>query len=214
MEQLLVWVKKLAVFMILCSYMEHLLPAQYKRYFHMCTGLILILMITSPLRQVLQGNIGSEVSCLLENLRTGSQVYQMKGEDGKRYQAYYMKQYKAAMTDQIRNLADMSGLRAEEIRLSVNEDVSSDSYGCPTEVSMHVLSEDGMEADNGSKKQFRQLLSQQLGMAESQIHFGYSGEGGRRKWQISKHSGSSLKEGKTAAKGKKTGLCFWHLWGC
>ena len=80
-----------------------------------------------------------------------------------------MKQYKAAMTEQIRNLADMSGLRAEEIRLSVNEDVSSDSYGCPTEVSMHVLSEDGMEADNGSKKQFRQLLSQQLGMAESQI---------------------------------------------
>ena len=152
MEQLLVWVKKLAVFMILCSYMEHLLPAQYKRYFHMCTGLILILMITSPLRQVLQGNIGSEVSCLLENLRTGSQVYQMKGEDGKRYQAYYMKQYKAAMTEQIKNLADMSGLRAEEIRLSVNEDVSSDSYGCPTEVSMHVLSEDGMEADNGSKK--------------------------------------------------------------
>lgn len=99
----------------------------------------------------------------------------MKGEDGKRYQAYYMKQYKAAMTEQIRNLADMSGLRAEEIRLSVNEDVSSDSYGCPTEVSMHVMSEDGMEADNGSKKQFRQLLSQQLGMAESQIHFGYSG---------------------------------------
>ena len=175
MEQLLVWVKKLAVFMILCSYMEHLLPAQSKRYFHMCTGLILILMITSPLRQVLQGNIGSEVSCLLENLRTGSQVYQMKGEDGKRYQTYYMKQYKAAMTEQIRNLADMSGLRAEKIRLSVNEDVSSDSYGCPTEVSMHVLSEDGMEADNGSKKQFRQLLSQQLGMAESQIHFGYSG---------------------------------------
>ena len=99
MEQLLVWVKKLAVFMILCSYLQHLLPAQYKRYFHMCTGLILILMITSPLRQVLQGNIGSEVSCLLENLRTGSQVYQMKGEDGKRYQAYYMKQYKAAMTE-------------------------------------------------------------------------------------------------------------------
>lgn len=63
-------------------------------------------MITSPLRQVLHGNIGSEVSCLLENLRTGSQVYQMKGEDGKRYQAYYMKQYKAAMTEQIRNLAD------------------------------------------------------------------------------------------------------------
>ena len=38
-----------------------------------------------------------------------------------------------------------------------------------------LTAEDGMEADNGSKKQFRQLLSQQLGMAESQIHFGYSG---------------------------------------
>ena len=34
MEQLLVWVKKLAVFMILCSYMEHLLPAQYLSLIH------------------------------------------------------------------------------------------------------------------------------------------------------------------------------------
>ena len=32
MEQLLAWVKKLAVFMILCSYMEHLIPSHYKRY--------------------------------------------------------------------------------------------------------------------------------------------------------------------------------------
>ena len=106
MEQLLVWVKKLAVFMILCSYMEHLLPAQYKRYFHMCTGLILILMITSPLRQVLQGNIGSEVSCLLENLRTGSQVYQMKGEDGKRYQAYYRTDQESGRHERIKGRGD------------------------------------------------------------------------------------------------------------
>ena len=40
MEQLLVWVKKLAVFMILCSYMEHLLPAQYKRGWKTISGLL------------------------------------------------------------------------------------------------------------------------------------------------------------------------------
>ena len=70
MEQLLAWVKKLAVFMILCSYMEHLIPSHYKRYFHMCTGLILILMISTPLLRIVHGDMESEVICLLENLRT------------------------------------------------------------------------------------------------------------------------------------------------
>ena len=68
MEQLLAWVKNWQYLMILCSYMEHLIPSHYKRYFHMCTGLILILMISTPL-WIVHGDMESEVICLLENLR-------------------------------------------------------------------------------------------------------------------------------------------------
>ena len=36
MEQLLVWVKNLAVFMILCSYMEHLAAGTIQAIFFIC----------------------------------------------------------------------------------------------------------------------------------------------------------------------------------
>ena len=90
MEQLLAWVKKLAVFMILCSYMEHLIPSHYKRYFHMCTGLILILMISTPLLRIVHGDKESEVICLLENLRTSSKGYQTDSTLEQEYRDYYM----------------------------------------------------------------------------------------------------------------------------
>ena len=183
MEQLLAWVKKLAVFMILCSYMEHLLPSQYKRYFHMCTGLILILMITTPLIQVVRGDLTGEVMYLLENLRTGSSVYKADSKDSEVYRDYYMMQYRQAITEQIENLAAANGLKAGKINFSVDEDTASENYGCLTDVSMGLEMADGGIVDAGVKNQFRQKLGGQLGVAESNIHFSDSvsdsGQGGR-----------------------------------
>lgn len=131
MEQLLAWVKKLAVFMILCSYMEHLIPSHYKRYFHMCTGLILILMISTPLLRIVHGDMESEVICLLENLRTSSKGYQTDSTLEQEYRDYYMSQYKSAVTEQIEAQARSEGLCAEKITFSVDEDPESSSYGLP-----------------------------------------------------------------------------------
>lgn len=183
MEQLLAWVKKLAVFMILCSYMEHLLPSQYKRYFHMCTGLILILMITTPLIHLVRGDLTGEVMYLLENLRTGSSVYKADSKDSEMYRDYYMAQYRQAISEQIENLASANGLKAEQIEFSVDEDTASDRYGCLTELSMRIEMANGGDADPGMKNQFRKNLGGQLGLAESNIHFSDSvsdsGQGGR-----------------------------------
>ena len=178
MEQLLAWVKKLAVFMILCSYMEHLLPSQYKRYFHMCTGLILILMITTPLLQVVRGNMASEVMCLLENLKTGSSVYRSDTKDSEEYRAYYMAQYRAAITEQIQTLAAESGLRTENIDFAVDEDINGNRYGYLTELTMVIEAADGSDVSSGEKTQFKRTLSGQFGLAESHIHLNYSGQGG------------------------------------
>ena len=183
MEQLLLWVKKLAVFMILCSYMEHLLPSQYKRYFHMCTGLILILMITTPLLRIVRGDISSEVLCLVENLKTGSSVYSADSKDSEAYRLYYMAQYRQAIMEQIESLAAANGLKAEQIEFSVDEDAESDGYGSLTELSMCIEMANGSDADVGVRNQFRKTLGGQLGLAEGNIHFNDpvrdSGQGGR-----------------------------------
>lgn len=170
MEQLLVWVKKLAVFMILCSYMEHLLPEQYKRYFHMCTGFILILMIASPLVQVLRGDMASEVMCLLEDFRIRSSVVQADRPDQEKYSQYYMAQYRLALEEQIQKLAEEEGMTVAQIEMSINEDAASECYGCLSELSMNLGSQKEDMVDGRQKNQLKRTLSQQLGVSESHIH--------------------------------------------
>lgn len=170
MEQLLAWVKKLAVFMILCSYMEHLLPAQYKRYFHMCTGFILILMIASPLVQVVRGDMASEVICLLEDFRIRSSGGGAGNQDQEKYSAYYRAQYRLALEEQIQKLAKEENMAVGQIEFSIDEDAASDSYGCLSELSIYLESQEGDPVDGRQKKQLKKTLSQQFGMSESQIH--------------------------------------------
>lgn len=171
MEQLLAWVKKLAVFMILCSYMEHLIPSQYKRYFHMCTGLILILMISTPLLRIVRSDMGSEVICLLENLRTGSQGYEADHTLDQEYRDYYMAQYRSAVKEQIEAMARSEGVNAEKITFSLDEDPESSSYGCLTDLEMTVAAENGGQAEGSIRSRLKKNLSQQLGIQESRIHF-------------------------------------------
>lgn len=166
MEILLQWVKKLAVFMILSSYMEHLLPAGYRRYFHMCMGLILILMVGTPLLRFVNAPLGSDFSYLLEDLRTGSGVYRFEGEAAKGFQDYYMEQYRDAVEAQIRQLAQGDGLEIEAVSFDVEEDINSSDYGRLLHLAITIYSEDGLlEAANG----FRQNLSDQLGIDDSKI---------------------------------------------
>ena len=171
MEQLLAWVKKLAVFMILCSYMEHLIPSHYKRYFHMCTGLILILMISTPLLRIVRGDMGSEVICLLENLRTSSKGYQADAALDQEYRDYYMAQYRSAVTEQIEALVRSEGLNAEKITFSLDEDPESSSYGCLTALELAVSSGNGGQEERSARNRLKKDLSQQLGIQESRIHF-------------------------------------------
>ena len=178
MTQLMIWIKKLAVVMILCSYMAQLLPAQYKRYFHLCTGLILILMMTDPLMRWMHADVGSEISYLMENLKLGSAPYRDDLEENETYRAYYIEQYRVALTEQIVALADASELNAEEVVVSMNEDTASENYGRLTALSMQIALKNGSEADSRTKNQFRQLLSQQLGLAESHIHLTDGRHGG------------------------------------
>ncbi|MGN0205080.1 MAG: stage III sporulation protein AF [Coprococcus sp.] len=166
MDQLLQWVKKLAVFMILSSYMEHLLPAGYRRYFHMCTGLILILMIGTPLFRFVNGSLGSDFAYLLEDLKTGSSVYQFEGNSADTFQEYYMAQYREAVESQIRQLVNGCGLSAQNIDFDVNEDMDSDTFGRLLWLSITVQER---ENASGAVTELRNCLTSQLGLSGNEV---------------------------------------------
>lgn len=166
MEQLLQWVKKLAVFMILSSYMEHLLPAGYRRYFHMCTGLILILMIGTPLFRFVNGSMGSDFIYLVEDLKTGSSVYRFEGDSAGVFQEYYLTQYREAVENQIRQLANTCGLSVKDIDFDINEDMESDTFGRLLRLSITVQNK---EDASGAVTELRKNLTSQLGLSGSEV---------------------------------------------
>lgn len=166
MEVLLQWVKKLAVFMILSSYMEHLLPLGYKRYFHMCMGLLLILMIGTPLIRILNGNVGGDFIYLLEDLKTGSGVYQFEDDSAQVFQEYYMEQYREAVGMQIRQMAESCGLIVTGIDFDVDEDVESERYGRLERAVVRVRAGESLAEPAA---ELRKSLMSQLGMQSSQI---------------------------------------------
>lgn len=166
MEQLLQWVKKLAVFMILSGYMEHLLPSGYRRYFHMCMGLILIMMIGTPLLQVMNAPLGTDFNYLLADLKIGSSVYQFEGDSAKSFQDYYMKQYKEAVEGQIRQMAQAQNMSVASIDLNVEENMESEQYGRLLKLDIAIQADE----DTSSKiAAFRETLANQLGMDRQSI---------------------------------------------
>lgn len=166
MEQLLQWVKKLAVFMILSGYMENLLPSGYRRYFHMCMGLILIMMIGTPLLQVVNMPLGSDFNYLLADLKIGSGVYRFESDSAKSFQDYYMKQYQEALREQIRQLAEGQGMSVASIELDVEENIANEQYGRLRQLAISVCDDE----DASSKiAAFRETLANQLGMDRRSI---------------------------------------------
>lgn len=166
MEQLLQWVKKLAVFMILSGYMEHLLPSGYRRYFHMCMGLILIMMIGTPLLRVMHAPLGTDFNYLLADLKIGSSVYQFEGDSAKSFQDYYMKQYREAVEEQIRQMAQAQNMSVASIDLNVEEDIESEQYGRLLQLEIAIQADE----DTSSKiAAFRETLANQLGMDRQSI---------------------------------------------
>ncbi len=161
MEQLLQWVKKLAVFMILSGYMEHLLPSGYRRYFHMCMGLILILMIGTPLLRVMNAPLGIDFNYLLADLKIGSGVYQFEGDTAKSFQDYYMTQYREAVEGQIRQMARSKEISVVSVELDVEENMGSEQYG---KVQRLKITVEGTEGVSSKTADFQKALAEQLGM--------------------------------------------------
>jgi hypothetical protein len=152
--------------MILSGYTEHLLPEGYKRYFHMCMGLVLILMISTPLMHLLKSSGSIDFDYLMEDLKTGSIVYQSDGKAAQNYQAYYLQQYKSALETQIRQIVSEEGLTIRSVAMTVNEAADSSEYGQLEQLTVTVEETD----DNALTIQsLREKLSTQAGLAESQI---------------------------------------------
>lgn len=131
MAQVLDWVRQIAVFYILMTVVEHLLPApKYRKYIRLYLGVVFILLVISPVFSVaglseslaeameeVQGRIARED--LKVEARTGNEA---------RYQMI-LTEYKGVMQERITELAAQEGYFLKSLSVTFEEDIDSPDFG-------------------------------------------------------------------------------------
>ena len=79
MEALCAWVKNLVFYLIFMTFVTNLLPGKaYDRYFRLFTGMVLILLVLSPLTGSL--NLDDRLACYFESISFQSEAGEYRGE--------------------------------------------------------------------------------------------------------------------------------------
>lgn len=136
MDTLFLWVKNIVSFLLIITLVFQLLPTKdYEKYVRVSAGMILLILVISPLTRLLGLGDNLEFYLSWENLKSQMGVVLPKENtfndvdiEEQRMDAI-MDEYKKTLEQQIRQVLNLNGLKAGAIALSVNSDETQDSFG-------------------------------------------------------------------------------------
>lgn len=160
MTEVFLWVRGIVFYLIFVSLLYQLLPGEkYKKYVHVCAGMIFVLVVMSPLLQLFHVNDKLAYYTSLENLKialkdaglnwaqtnltettssenTNATAYVTDADDQK-FDAVWA-QYKSSIEKEV--FAQFEGAKVYPLAVSmtIDEDESSDNYGCVLQLSVTV----------------------------------------------------------------------------
>ena len=160
MAEVFSWVRGIVFYMIFVSLLYQLLPGEkYKKYVHVCAGMIFVLVVMTPLLQLFHINDRLAYYTSLENFKiavrdagfNGTQTDLTKTTssentdatayvttaDNQKLDAVWT-QYKSSIEKAV--FAQFEGAKVYPIAvdMTIDEDESSDSYGCVQQLSVTV----------------------------------------------------------------------------
>lgn len=140
MEIILAVVKKVVIFCLISFIILELTPKEeYKKYFNLFTGMVLILMIISPLYELFTGKY--PVTDEFQKYYLKSELKDMEisfGEyDNMRVEAV-TGEYRQKIENHIRELVENEQMVAEDIHVTLNTDVESEDFLKVTQVSFRI----------------------------------------------------------------------------
>lgn len=136
MDTLFLWVKNIVSFLLIITLVFQLLPTKdYEKYVRVSAGMILLILVISPLTRLLGLGDNLEFYLSWENLKSQMGVVLPKENtfndaalEEQRMDAI-MDEYKKTLEQQIRQVLNLNGLKAGAIVLSVNSDENQDTFG-------------------------------------------------------------------------------------
>lgn len=150
MAGLYTWVKNIAYFFILVSVVMNLVPGkQYRKYIKLFTGIILILIILSPVSQLLHLEETLSYYLDLENyqLELEQLPYDLTLADGRRYEMITLS-YEEEIRKQIELWVNEKKLYLLEMQIYWDLDSNSEEYGKIEGIDLILSKRETVEGEN------------------------------------------------------------------
>lgn len=134
------WVKNIAFFMILMSLILNLLPnVQYQKYLKLFSGMVMIILVVSPLMGFL--HLDESLERYLNQITFTEEINELKPlleeTDDKRYQAV-IEEYKNGIMRDISYRAKEEGLSVVYADIRLCEDMEDEAFGSVEQMSLTV----------------------------------------------------------------------------
>lgn len=142
MEAVYGWVKNIIYYMIFLSVVNNLLAdSKYEKYIRFFAGMVLILLVVSPLTGKLR--LDEQISSMFRTISLHNDTSDLKSQlwemDDRRLQNI-MEKYKEAVNQDVAAMAEADGLICVDAGIQIDSDRSSSTYGQVTEIQMQVQS--------------------------------------------------------------------------
>lgn len=144
MEAVYSWVKNIIYYMIFLSVVNNLLAdSKYEKYIRFFAGMVLILLIVSPLTGKLR--LDEQISSMFRTISLHNDTDDLKSQlwemDDKRLGSI-MGTYEEAVEQDVAAMAEADGLTCVAAAVRIDGDRNSSTYGQVTDIQMQVKSRD------------------------------------------------------------------------
>lgn len=147
MESVYSWVKNIIYYMIFLSVVSNLLAdSKYEKYIRFFAGMVLILLVVSPLTGKLR--LDEQISSMFRSISLYNDTADLKSQlwemDGKRLDRI-MGKYEEAVEQDVAAMAAADGFACVNARVQIDSDRNSSTYGQVTDIQMQIRRSEGEE---------------------------------------------------------------------
>lgn len=150
MEAVYGWVKNIIYYMIFLAVVNNLLAdSKYEKYIRFFAGMVLILLVVSPLTGRLR--LDQQISSMFQSISLYNDANDLKSElwemDDRRYEQI-MGKYGEAVEQDIAAMAQADGLTCVSAQVQIDQDRNSSTYGQVKSIRMEVTGGESQAQDN------------------------------------------------------------------
>ncbi len=131
MNEIYGWVKNIVIFLVLTTIVTNLLgKSSYKKYVNLITGIILVILVISPLLKLFQLDGTMDYYFTTNSLLAEAEDMNSRLVDAQEDQmSAILEEYKEQIGKQVGNLLEGEDLYVKNIEVTVDEDENSSTFG-------------------------------------------------------------------------------------